>query len=327
MRHAGLLLTTIPALLLAALIFPTAPARAFEKEVVGDMVVREGESVDEVSTGWGDVTVHGRVEGNVRSGSGNILVAGPVGGDVEAGFGDVRIDGPVGGDVRAGFGHLSLDQGAEVAGKVYVGHGTIEEHPNAQLQGLRTAGMADLDEDSPMEALFSAVGWIVMALVLAAAAVLLAVVAPGSLRASARSLEISPGRSLVLGLGSFPVAIILSFLLAATIIGALLIPLLGAAYLALVVFGIVVAAYFIGSKIVLATGQYRVGDALAAVLGAVLVTAVSRIPFLGGLAFVTLALLGAGGAVLAFLARRRRRGAPRATYASYEDYLRDRPDA
>jgi hypothetical protein len=89
-------------------------------------------------------------------------------------------------------------------------------------------------------------------------------------------------------------------------------------------FGLLVTAYSLGRKIVLATGRYRAGDVLAAAVGAVLVAATLWIPFLGGLVFFALALLGTGAAILALFARQRQGGAPRTTYASYEDYLRER---
>ena len=288
---------------------------------MGDRVVEEGESVEEISTAWGDVLVKGRVEGDINSGFGDIEVEGPVDGDVEAGFGNVRINAPVSGDVEAGFGDLDLDEGAQVAGRVYVGHGSRTDHPDAEVHGIQAAGMAfDDDDDSTLELFSDVIGWLVLTSLLVGAAVLLAVVAPRPLRASARSLESSPGRSFVLGVGSVPVVVILVFLLAITVVGALL---LVPAYLALLLFGLLVTAYFLGRKVVLATGRYRAGDALAAAVGAILVTATLWIPFLGGLIFFALALLGTGAAVLALLARRRQGAAPRATYASYEDYLRE----
>ena len=319
----GLLLC---ALLLASLLVPSSPAYASEKKVMGDVVVKGGETEEEISTAWGNVLVEGEVEGDVSSGFGDIEIDGPVRGDVDAGFGNVTINGPVGGNVKAGFGDLNLEQNAQIDGEIYVGHGTIREHPEAQLQGSQEIGMISgfEGEKPPFEDYFSdMIGWALMTLVLVGAAVLLAVVVPGPLRASARSLETSPGRSLVLGLGSFPAMIVLSILLAITGVGILLLILLWPVYL---LFGPSVAAYFLGRKVVLATGRYRAGDALAAVVGAVLVAVVFLIPFLGGLIFVALTLLGTGGAVLALLARRHSRGAPRVTYASYEDYLRDQRD-
>ena len=289
---------------------------------MGDRVVEEGESVEEVSTAWGDVLVKGDVEGDVHSGFGDVEVEGPVGGDVEAGFGNVRINAPVGGDVEAGFGDLTLDEGAQVAGRVYVGHGSRTDHPGAEVRGIQAAGMTfDDDEDSALEVFSDMIGWLVLTSLFVGASVLLAVAAPRPLRASARSLEASPGRSFVLGVGSVPVVIVLVLLLAITVVGALL---LVPAYLALLLFGLLVTAYSLGRKIVLATGRYRAGDVLAAAVGAVLVAATLWIPFLGGLVFFALALLGTGAAILALFARQRQGGAPRTTYASYEDYLRER---
>jgi cytoskeletal protein CcmA (bactofilin family) len=318
----------LPALLLAALILlPSAPAHALEKGMMEDMVVEKGETVSEVRTAMGDVRVEGEVEGDVSSGVGDIEVRGLVGGDVEAGVGDVWIDAPVRGDVDVGLGDLHLGDGARIGGSVSRGVGKIDRHPEAMVGGDEVAGVTfdeDFDEDSPLGAFPDWIGWGVMTLGLAAAAVLLAVAAPGPLRASARSLEGAPGRSLLLGLGSLPVMIVVSILLFFTVVGGLLIPLLWPAYLALVVFGTLVAVYFLGRKVVLATGRYRAGDALAAVVGALLVSAAYQIPFLGGLVFAGLAFLGTGAAVLALLTRRRTR---RPAYASYEEYLRARRDA
>jgi hypothetical protein len=316
----GLFLTC--ALFSAYFLLLAAPAHAAEKRVMGDRVVEEGESVEEVSTAWGDVLVKGDVEGDVHSGFGDVEVDGPVGGDVEAGFGNVRINAPVGGDVEAGFGDLELDEGAQVDGRVYVGHGSRTDHPGAEVRGIQAAGMTfDDDEDSALEVFSDMIGWLVLTALFVGASVLLAVAAPRPLRAAARSLGTSPGRSFVLGVGSVPVVIVLVFLLAITVVGALL---LVPAYLALLLFGLLVTAYFLGRKIVLATGRYRAGDVLAAAVGAVLVAATLWIPFLGGLVFFALALLGTGAAILALFARRRQGGGPRTTYASYEDYLRER---
>lgn len=308
--------------LFSACLLLADPAHASEKRVMGDRVVEEGETVEEISTAWGDVLVKGRVEGDIHSGFGDIEVEGPVDGDVEAGFGNVRIDAPVGGDVEAGFGDLDLGEGAQVAGRVYVGHGSRMDHPDAEVHGIQAAGMTFVDdEDSVLEVFSDVIGWLVLTSLFVGASVLLAVAAPRPLRASARSLEASPGRSFVLGVGSVPVVIILVFLLAITVVGALL---LVPAYLAFLLFGLLVTAYFLGRKVVLATGRYRAGDVLAAAVGAVLVAATLWIPFLGGLLFFALALLGTGAAILALLAQRRQGGGPRTTYASYEDYLRER---
>ena len=316
-----------PILLLLALLFAcllqTNPAYAAEKKVLGDVTVGEGETAEEVSTVWGDVTVEGKVENNVKSAFGNIWVEGPVGGNVDAGAGDVHVYAPVGGNVDVGHGDVYLERGARVNGNISYHNGSLYDRSDT-ITGPKTIGAISDLEDSPVGGFFSnAIGWTVMTLGLIAVAVILAVAAPRPLRASARSLEAAPGRSLVLGLGSVPAAVVVSVLLLLTGVGILLLVLLWPVYLALVLFGVFVVAYFLGSKVVLFTGRYRAGDALAAAIGAFLVSAACLIPIFGGLVFVILALLGAGAAI-STLFTRPPFGAPRATHASYEDYLRDR---
>ncbi len=317
-------------LLLAYFVSPS-PAHASEERMMGNTIVEEGKTVKKISTVWGDVRVEGEVEQDVNSAFGDVEIYGPVGGDVDAGFGDVYIDAPVGGDVDVGHGDVQLGSGARVGEKVSMGNGSFYPHQEAVFGNVETAGMvSDFDDEGSLLGAFSdMIGWAVMALVLVAAAVLLAVAAPRPLRAATRSLVASPVRSFVLGLVSLPVAIILSVLLVVTVVGGLLLFLLWPAYFALLFFGLLVASYSLGRKVVLAVGRYRAGDAMAAAVGAIIVAAVLLIPVLGVLVLIALTLLGTGAAVSALLTRLRpgaTRAAPRVTYASYEDYLRDRPD-
>jgi quinol-cytochrome oxidoreductase complex cytochrome b subunit len=67
------------------------------------------------------------------------------------------------------------------------------------------------------------------------------------------------------------------------------------------------------------TGGYRVGNALAAVVGAIILAATTFIPVLGDLLLYALSLLGTGAIILALFSRR-----PRASHPSYEAYVRDR---
>jgi hypothetical protein len=314
----------LPALLLAYLALSASPAQALEKEILGDVVVEKGEVADEVSTAWGDVIVRGRVTGDVHSGFGNVTTEGPVGGDVEAGFGDIRVYGPVGGDVKAGFGNLFLERGARIEGEVGLGYGAVkEQHPDASVgSGVQTAVT---DDESLSDTFAGTLVKGVATLGFAAAALLLAVTAPGPLRASARRLESAPGRSLLIGIASVPVVIVVSVVLALSGVGLLLLPLAWPVYLLLMLFGALVAAYSLGSRVVLATGRYRAGDTLAAIVGALLVSAISWIPLVGGLLLTGLVLLGTGAALSALVARRRLT-AHRPTYASYEDYLKGREE-
>ena len=314
-------LLLLPALFLAYLALPAAPAHALEKEVMGDVVVERSETEEDVSTFWGDVVVEGEVEEDVVSSLGSVEVRAPVGGDVEAGWGDVSVDARVEGDLHVGHGDVRLGPDAVVVGDISAGNGRLDQEPGAEVMGEVKVGMAsDFGGDSPFDAA-GALVWGIVTLGFAAAAILLAVAAPRPLRASARCLEEAPWRSLAIGVASVPVAVVGSVVLAFTGVGLLLLPLAWPAYLALVLFGAFVAAYHLGRRVVLATGRYRAGDTLAAIVGALLVSAASLIPILGGLVLAALVLLGTGAALSALLARRR---AKRPTYASYEEYLKDR---
>lgn len=324
-RAAGVLISA-PILLLASLFLPADPARASEREVVGDMVVAEGDTAKEVSTAWGDVLVEGEVEEYVRSGFGNVEIKGPVSGNVYAGSGDVYVYAPVKGDVKVGQGDVYVKRGGRVEGRVSLRNGSFYRDPGVIVVGgvERADIYTGFDERSSLTVLPGGIGWAAVTLVLAAVAVLAVVAVPGPLRAATRNLETSPGYALALGVGSLPAAVVVSVLLAVTGVGVLLLFLLWPAYLALLLFGALAGSYFLGRKVMFITGRYRAGDALAAAVGVVLVSAASQVPVLGRLFLVVLALFGAGAVFSALLARRK--SAPRLTYASYEDYREDRRD-
>jgi cytoskeletal protein CcmA (bactofilin family) len=332
-----LLLLTFSVVILGLVVLLPFPAYAAEERLVGDVVVGPRGVEHDVSTGAGDLEVHGVVEDDVHSGFGDVLVIGEVKGDIEAGFGDVRIEGPVDGDVRAEFGDVYVN--SLVKGDVNVGWGDVDLGPDAEISGnlecegceitgnsdavkgdMMARGMAlDLDE-SHGPGIIGFVGWLFAALAFAACAVLAAVVAPRPLASAASRAEESPGRSFVYGLVSLPVFFVLCVVLAVTIIGIPLLLLLVPAYLALLFVGALVAAFFIGTRILMFTGRYRVGNALAAVVGAMILAATTLIPVLGNLLLYALTLLGTGAIILALFSRRR----PRASHPSYEAYVRDR---
>ena len=321
---------------------PPVPAYAGEKSVFGDVVVEPGTYEGEVSTVFGDATVRGPVAGDVHSafgdvrvdaggvggsvnsGFGDITVRAPVAGEVDAGFGDVVVNSRVGGDVNVDHGDTHLGRGAMVMGDVRPGSGEYDHHPEAVVNGhLFTGTMPDIGS-SGNDDLIGYIGWFFAAAGFAACVVLAAVVAPRSLTAAARRAEDVPGWSLLVGLVSVPAVLILSVALAISVVGVPLLLLMAPAYLALVFYGALVAAFFIGRKVVLATGRYRSGNTLAAAVGAVLVAATALIPYLGEILLFALALLGTGAAILALASRGRKR---RPAYPSYEAFVSDRRDA
>ena len=329
------LLTLSVAVLGLVAILPAAPAHAFESRVFGDVTVEPGEAEGEVFAAFGDVTVNGAVpdnvhsafgdvtvnepiEGSVNAGLGDITVRAPVAGEVDAGFGDVSVYSSVGGDVDVEHGEVYLDQGASVAGDLKCGSCEIEGNEDAVVGTIDTRKM-DFDGPSGRDIL-GFVGWILASALFVACSVLAAVLVPRPLSAAARRAEEAPGRAFLVGLASVPAAIVLSVVLLISVVGAPLLLLLAPAYLALVFFGALVAAFFVGSKVVMVTGRYRAGNALAAVVGALVLSALTLIPLVGDLLLYALALLGTGAAILALLSRRR----PLSTHPSYEAYVRDR---
>ena len=319
------------------LVLLSTAAHASEKRLMGDVVVGPDEVATEVATGLGDVRVDGSVEDDVRSVRGDVFVNGRVGGDVRAGFGDVKIRGPVDGDVKAGFGDVyvyapvagdvdvgrgdvELGPGAEVAGDLEWGGGEITGNPNA-VRGEIMTGRMDLDGPRGPDVL-GFLGWLFAALAFAACAVLAVVLAPGPLAAAARRAEESPGRSFLYGLASLPAFFVLCVALAVSIVGIPLLLLVVPVYLALLFCGALVGAFFVGSRVVMATGHYRSGNALAAVIGAMLVSAATLVPLVGNLVLYALALTGTGAAIRALISRRRRTPPP--VHPSYEAYVRDR---
>jgi hypothetical protein len=298
----------------------TSSAGAVEKQAFGDLTVRE--PVEEVSTAAGDIYVEASVDDDVHTGFGDITVRERVGGDVEAVKGDVRIEAPVGGSVGAGFGDVYVND--VVSGDVEVEHGDVYLQPGARVEhdlncgnctihgdknvvaGDMRAGMASerggADDDSEI---LGFVGWFFGTLVFAGLSVLAAVLFPRSVAAAARRVDESPGRSLVYGIVSLPVVAVLFLVLLITIVGSpISLFVVGPLYLVLLLAGIIVVAFSVGRRVVFATGRYRAGNALAAVVGAFLVSLAYAIPFLGGLLLFALTLLGTGAIILHFTSRR-----------------------
>ena len=315
----ALIMLSLAVLTLLVLLPPNA-SRAAEEKVFGDATVGPDGTPNDVSTVRGDILVNGRVGGDVESEFGNIKVKAPVGGDVESDFGNVYINDRVGGDLRVKRGEVKAGREAYVGGDLYCPDCTMDEFPRSQVGGEMRFGMAPGFGDPPGNSrLLGLVGWFFASLVFVAVSVLAAVLVPRPIESSARKVEESVGRSLLVGLASAPAAIVLAVVLGVSIVGIPLLLLAAPAYLAFVFFGALVAAYFLGRRILFATGRYHGGNALAAAIGASILAVAYLIPFLGHLIFYALAFLGAGGAILALLSRRRTR-----SYPSYETYVNDR---
>ena len=310
-------LLTLSVVVIGLVVISAAPAHAFENKPLGDVVVESGQTEPEVSTPVGNVTVNGTVEGDVRSavgdvvvngevggsikaGSGHVEVNGPVGGDIDASFGDVHINAPVDGDVEVVRGDVDLGPGGLVRGGVHYGSGEFSGNWEAVEGTIRAGAMGpDMDHDRGGFGILDIVGWLFAATLFVACSVLVAILAPGPLSAAARKAEESPAMSLLFGVASVPAVVVLCVVLAVSIIGIPLLLLLAPAYLAVLFAGALVAAFFLGTRILMFTGRYRVGNAMAALVGALILAATTFIPILGDLILYALCLLGTGAVIMA----------------------------
>ena len=271
-------------ILVLLLLVPPPPSYAFEKQTFDNVLVKPGSFSNEASSTFGNVTVRGPVKGDVVSTFGNVKVYAPVGGDVKAEFGNVYIDSRVRGDVDVGHGEVDWGPQAFVGGDFYCPSCEMNELPRDRIAGEMKFGMdSNLDGSSGGSRVLGFVGWFFGTLAFVAVAVLAAVFAPRQVSSSARKIEESFGRSFLVGLASVPAAIVLSVVLAVSLVGIPLLLLAAPAYLAFVFFGALVAAYFLGRRVLLATGRYHVGNALAAAIGAFILSAAYLVPFVGEL--------------------------------------------
>jgi hypothetical protein len=221
---------------------------------------------------------------------------------------------------------VDLGPGGFVRGGVHYGSGEFSGNREA-VEGTIRAGAMGPDMDHGMDhdwggfGILDIVGWLFATTLFVACSVLVAVLAPGPLSAAARKADESPAMSLLFGVASVPAVVVLCVVLAVSIIGIPLLLLLAPAYLALVFFGALVAAFFVGRRVIFAIGRYHVGNAMAAVVGALILAVAYLIPVLGDIFLYGFALFGAGASVLALVSRRRSRTYP------YYGYYGDRRDA
>lgn len=253
-----------------------------------------------------------RIAGNLTVAGGRIVVRGAVDGELGAAGGDVLIDATIAGDAEIAARRVELGPNARIAGSLrYRSAEPLERHASAQLGGVERLGP---DVSAPTrDQVGHAVG-IGLAILWTTGVMLLAAILVGLLpRLSAlvsETLRTRPGLSALLGfvvLVCTPVAVIV---LLATVIG---IPL---ALLVLLVYLLLLPLAWVGSAIALgdavlarvsasnaARTAWRVGAAVLAALALMLVT---RVPWVGGLVafMVLLAGLGAWALQLRRLAAR-----------------------
>lgn len=238
-----------------------------------DLVIGQGETASgNVSVTNADLKVLGTVDGNAVVVNGSADIEGTVKGNVTVTGDDLKL-GPhasIGGNAVGG-GNIELAAGSSIGGNVaYLGQ--LERSPQANVGGqvVRMPSMPfdGLDKIAPPGVIPDAGGseqWMyyspfartatfigigVFGLLLLLLGAIIAMVAPSRINISTATLESEPGPSIIVGfivaLLFFPVVAIVTVLLAITIVGAILTPLLAALGL---LYGLVVISLWLGRRL------------------------------------------------------------------------------
>jgi len=238
------------------------------------------------------ITIDGDVGGWAWLAGSNVTVRGKVEGDLKVFAQTVEINSEVTGSVEATGGALRLGPSADVRGEVrWRSDNEAEINPDAQIDGeLIEEPLPDyMDEAESGSKVISDLGRII-----AVAALLL--LFPRPLKTSAERIAARPGISLVLGFVVLVSLPLLALILLISGIGASLGLVLLGTYLAMLFAGLLIGLFSVSDlalrRIVRGPAMWQ---ALAAIVATVIVLRLlSYIPYVGGLAFFAIWLLGVG---------------------------------
>lgn len=241
---------------------PIAGAQeATDRTVIGsDLHIQQGDVVaGNVTVTDGNAVVDGEVLGNVVVLQGDATISGKVGGDVSVGNGDAVLEA---GSVVTGNvlvlagGQIKRDQGATVGGEASI--------VNVPIPGMNSVtgkpGVPDSSSQNfarglagSVTRIASLIAWLGLSLLLMVVVLGFALVVPQRLQVSSGTLDAAPGPSVALGLiVAFllgPVTGVLMMVLAITIVGIALIPVLGIVLMLALLFGLSNISLWLGRRV------------------------------------------------------------------------------
>jgi hypothetical protein len=276
------------------------------------------------------------VQGNASVTGGNLVVYGEVQGDAVVTNGNADIEGKVAGDVVATGGNIQLGPHSSVGGNVLAVMGTVSTSPGAVVKGTTQSNPFGTNGNSsvhwapwassserfglgnPADLFLRSIPVGMLSLVLLLLAVAVVSVQPGRVRISSATLDAEPGPSVVVGLimGFLlgPAVGFLAFVLAITVVGIILIPVLMVGIGLGLLFGLVVISLWLGRRIYETTHQVGIPHVppiilevligMAVLLGSTLVPAVFIswwITLLMAVLLYFVACIGIGSAILSRL--------------------------
>lgn len=260
----------------------------------------------------GDATIAGftvtvdRIDGDLRASGGTLTIGGPVEGYAMLSGDEVRLENVISGDVYLKARKVDFGSGARLDGRLVVFEqqsGSLEI-PNGVISEERIERRQTAEWDATVPPMNPETWWSLVrtyltgALVIALAASLIAAIIPRTLAQLRRGLHNHPVRSLWFGFLAESVAVGSAIIFAVTLIGLLLIPVSLIVALAVGIAGYIVAAYALGVGLLMLIGRPEpsgVGTRImAAGTGALVVSAVALVPYLGWLFVLALVLSGVG---------------------------------
>ena len=305
-------------------------------------VTIDGDVQGDVVVAGGEVDIGGAVEDDVLVAGGRVTISGDVGGDVRVAAGEVELQGPIAEDALLTGGRLRLAPTGRIGGDLIFSAGEMDLNGSVEGDVVGNAGTyrrggsvggrervstppRQEQEPTAAERVLDAVRRYVAVLIVGA---LLLWVTPRLMHRAARQAATRPLPSLGVGalglVGSLLIliaiavaAVLLSLLLDAIGLGALVAILIFGAFLAAIalIFGMVVVVGFAADALVgLASGGRLLGDRsagsrgaelLALAIGAAILVALTALPVAGGIVKLLVACVGLGAVLLAVRDRRR----------------------
>ncbi len=290
---------------------------------------RRGE--DAVMVGNDFVLKEGEVAQNVVIVSGNARISGRVSGELVVVGGSAEVLGKVDGKMVVILGSASLGPAAEIGGDVAVVGGRLTREPGSKIDGtprvVSRPGILPKFEalqaytiHGPMfgRPIAPQVPWVWTVVgIFLLIYLLIAVLFPRPIQACVDTLEKRPVGSFFMGILLFVLLAPLTFLLAVSIVGIVVIPFLFCAMIIAFLFGKVSVYRFAGAQLGrqfnLATFQLPL---VALLIGALIFCLLYMIPVLGFLVWCAIIPFGMGAAALAAFAGLRREGNGRSAVAA-----------
>jgi cytoskeletal protein CcmA (bactofilin family) len=278
-----------------------------DARVAGGQVTVNGQIGRNLTVAGGDVDLSesAAVKGGLVSAGGRVRLAAPVGTDARIAAGSVIVSGPIKGSLNAMTGDLRLTSRASVAGGVtYWSQDQASVDPGASIAGgVHRKALPEFSRPRKETLLGALAGVVIVAKLVSAASTLilglfLIYLFPGYTQSAVATLSARPGASFGIGLLALIVTPIAAIMLLVTVLG-LPIGLMAIALYLVAIFLVRVFVILWLGRVLLAWRGNEVRNTWALVLGLIVYSMLTLIPFVGGFVALCAILFGLGATLLA----------------------------